>query len=286
MRARTIWLTLSWPLLTPAAVSASGPAPPLQLANVYRDDVDVGDYWVSEKYDGIRAFWNGSALVTRNGNHIHAPAWFVADWPAVPLDGELWIAHGQFEAVTAVVRDVAPDDEAWRRVRFMVFDLPSHAGAFNERLTALRSLVSTLSVTWVHAVAQWHVSDEPALMQKLAEIRVAGGEGLMLHRGDAPYHTQRSDDLLKLKMSEDAEARVIGYLPGKGKYQHVIGALQVERPDGLRFNLGTGFTDEQRRHPPTIGSWVTYAFHGTTAKGVPRFASFLRVREDGIRNSE
>jgi DNA ligase 1 len=285
MRARTVLLVLSWPLTTPVAFSASSPAPSLQLANIYRSDVDLGDYWISEKYDGIRAFWNGSALVTRNGNHIHAPAWFVAGWPAVPLDGELWIAHGQFETVAAVVRDVVPDD-AWRRVRFMVFDLPSHAGAFSERLKALHSLVSSLGGTWVHAVEQWHVNDEPALMQKLAEIRAAGGEGLMLRRADAPYHSKRSDDLLKLKAFEDAEARVIGYLPGKGKYEHLVGALQVERPDGLRFNLGTGFTDEQRRHPPAIGSWVTYAFHGTTSRGVPRFASFLRVREDGIRNSE
>jgi DNA ligase-1 len=44
--------------------------------------------------------------------------------------------------------------------------------------------------------------------------------------------------------------------------------------------LGTGFTDAQRAAPPAIGTWVTYRYRGTTDKGVPRFASFLRVRED------
>jgi DNA ligase-1 len=254
--------------------------PELMLANVYRTDIDLADYWVSEKYDGIRAYWDGSTLQTRNGNRIHAPEWFTAHWPQTPLDGELWIGRGQFEAVSAAVRDEIADDAAWRDVQYMVFDLPAHPGPFRLRLAALQALLSADSPSAPRVVPQWQVRDEHELLRQLDNIVASGGEGLMLHRGSSLYRAGRTDDLLKLKPYEDAEARVVGYVPGRGKYENMLGALQVERPDGLRFSLGTGFTDEQRRHPPAIGTWVTYAFHGLTANGVPRFARFLRVRTD------
>lgn len=261
---------------------AAQQAPPLMLANVFGDAgaVDFSDYWVSEKYDGIRAYWDGEQLLTRGGNRIHAPDWFVAGWPAEPLDGELWMGRGQFEAVSATVRDDKPNDAAWRQVRFMVFDLPANAGPFTQRLQALSALLLKLSIPWVEPVAQARVADRIELEKILGQIVAAGGEGLMLHRGSSGYRAERNDDLLKLKPYADAEARVLGYLPGNGKYLGMLGALQVERPDGLRFHLGTGFTDQQRRHPPPIGSWVTYSYHGVTAKGIPRFARFMRIRED------
>ncbi|MGH8175713.1 MAG: DNA ligase [Steroidobacter sp.] len=267
-------------LLGPAA-GAVHAAPPVLLANVYEHaDVDLSDYWVSEKYDGIRAWWDGEKLLTRAGNVIHAPPWFTQGWPLTPLDGELWIGRGQFEAVSATVRDATPDDAAWRKVKFMVFDSPTHAGVFDDRLTALTALLSEAAIASLQPVKQFKVIDQPALEAKLAEIIAGGGEGLMLHRGASHYRGERNDDLLKLKPYDDAEARVIGHTPGKGKYSGMLGALLVERADGLRFKLGTGFSDEQRRHPPPIGAWVTFTHHGVTAKGVPRFARFLRVREE------
>lgn len=275
-------ILLACGLLSPAvATTADYAAPPVLLANVYDDaDIDLADYWVSEKYDGIRAWWDGKRLLTRTGNVIHAPSWFTAGWPSTPLDGELWIGRGEFQTVSATVRDHVPDDDAWLRVRFMVFDTPAHGGVFNERLPVLNAFVSSLSIPWVQPVAQRKVADRDALEDLLREVVSGGGEGLMLHRGDSLYRAERNDDLLKLKPYEDAEAKVIGYTPGKGKYVGMLGALLVERSDGLQFRLGTGFTDEQRRDPPPIGSWVTYAYHGETANGVPRFARFVRIRED------
>ena len=120
-------------------------------------------------------------------------------------------------------------------------------------------------------------------MAQLDRMVKEGGEGLMLHRGDAPYRAARNDDLLKVKTHEDAEARVVGHVPGQGRHAGRMGALQVETPEGVRFRLGTGFTDAQREQPPALGTWVTYRFRGVSAKGVPRFASFLRVRPDSPR---
>jgi len=257
-------------------------APPMMLASAYDDagDVDLTDYWVSEKYDGVRAWWDGKRLLTRAGNIIHAPHWFTDSWPDAPLDGELWIGRGQFEAVTATVRDDAPDDAAWRKVRFMVFDLPAHSGVFTDRLNALNALLQNLAIAWVQPVPQLQATDPLTLEEKLRDLVAGGGEGLMLHRGASLYRTKRSDDLLKFKPYDDAEARVVGYTPGQGKYSGMLGALVVERADGAQFRIGTGFSDAQRRNPPLIGSWVTYAFDGVTARGVPRFARFLRVREE------
>ena len=102
----------------------------------------------------------------------------------------------------------------------------------------------------------------------------------MLHRQAALYRGQRSDDLLKLKPYDDAEARVVALVPGRGKYEGMMGALQVEMANGQRFKLGTGFTDSERQHPPEVGAWVTYRFRDMNPSGVPRFASFLRVAPD------
>ena len=248
------------------------------LANVYNDRTLLAAYWVSEKYDGVRGFWNGHQLVTRGGEVVHAPAWFTAGWPATPMDGELWAGRGHFSQAVSTVRQQTPDDAAWRDIRFMVFDLPAHPGTFTERTQAYQRLVSGLNQPWVQAVPQWRVDSHAALRAQLnARVR-AGAEGLMLHRADAPYRSGRSDDLLKVKLHADAEARVVGHVPGQGKYAGRLGALLVETPEGVRFKLGTGFTDAQRANPPPLGTQVTYRYRGLNDSGVPRFASFWRVR--------
>jgi DNA ligase 1 len=260
---------------------ATAEPPPLLLANDYEQtEVDLSRYWVSEKYDGVRAYWDGGQLLTRAGNTIHAPEWFTRGWPDTPLDGELWAGRGQFEQVTATVRDLDPDDTAWRQIQFMVFDMPAHGGTFNERLTTLRSVLESLDIDWMRAVLQSRVASEAVLDQQLEAIAAAGGEGLMLHREDSLYRAERSDDLLKLKPYQDADARVVAHLPGQGKYVGMLGALLVRGADGTQFRIGTGFTDEQRRQPPPVGSWVTYSYHNLTGRGIPRFARFLRVRPD------
>lgn len=269
-------LCLSAPLLP-----AADPAPPrLMLATVYQTGVEVSDYWISEKLDGVRGHWTGERLITRGGHPVDPPDWFTIGWPAVPMDGELWIGRGRFDEVSAIVRTEVPDDAAWRQVRFMVFDLPAHPGPFEARVMRMRSLLDETGIPWLRPVTQFRLDDAGELDARLDAIVDAGGEGLMLHHRDARHRIGRSDDLLKYKRHDDAEARVVGHTPGQGKYEGMLGALIVERPDGLRFRLGTGFTDAQRAAPPPIGSWVTYRYNGLTTNGVPRFARFLRIRHE------
>lgn len=274
------WLAMAALPALPALSAHAADAPALLLANVYRPGMPLADYWVSEKYDGVRGYWDGHTLHTRGGETVAAPSWFTAGWPATPMDGELWAGRGRFAHAQSTVRQQQPSDGAWRQMRFMVFDLPQHGGTFDERLPALNTLVAGIAQPWVQAVPQQRVASDVALQALLHRTVRAGGEGLMLHRGASLYQSGRSDDLVKLKTHEDTEARVVAHLPGKGKHAGRMGALLVEMPSGQRFKLGAGFSDADRDHPPAVGSWVTYRFRGTHDGGLPRFASFVRVRED------
>lgn len=256
-------------------------APPrLMLATDYREGVAVADYYVSEKLDGVRGHWDGRTLWTRGGNRIEAPEWFTAGWPRVPMDGELWIGRGRFEEASGIVRTLGGEHPGWREMRFMVFDLPAHEGAFEQRLAAMRALLAAASVAWLRPVEQTLVADEAELQARMRAVVDGGGEGLMLHHRDARYLAGRSVGVLKLKPFDDAEARVVGHTPGRGKYADMVGALVVERADGLRFRIGSGLTDALRAEPPPVGAHVTYRYSGHTAAGVPRFARFLRVRHE------
>lgn len=250
------------------------------LAQIYQQGIDVTHYLVSEKLDGVRAIWDGKQLKSRKGNVINAPAWFIKDLPNTPLDGELWLARGKFDELSGAVRKDIPIDAEWQNISYQIFELPNAKGDFNARVKRIAEIVKLANTPYLKAVAQFHVKNEAELNKKLKQVVANGGEGLMLHRADAEYITGRSNVLLKLKLLLDAEATVIAHLPGKGKYLGKLGALLVEAQDGIRFKLGTGFSDEQRDNPPKIGSLVTYTYLDKTKSGKPKFASFLRVRDE------
>lgn len=257
---------------------AGGPALALEplLARSAPAGIDPRGYLVSEKLDGVRALWDGQVLRFRSGRAVAAPAWFLALLPRHALDGELWMGRRTFDELSAAVRRSEPQDAEWRRVRYHVFELPEAAGTFEQRAQRLQTVAGGVVV----AVAQTRVGSHAELQARLRAVVQAGGEGLMLHRADAPVATGRSDWLLKLKPQHDAEATVVAHEPGKGRFAGVMGALELQTPEGIRFKLGTGFTDAQRRDPPPVGARVTYRYRDLTPAGKPRFASFLRVADD------
>lgn len=258
--------------------SAGLPAVALEplLARQAPANIDPSAYLVSEKLDGVRALWDGQVLSFRSGRPVAAPAWFLAALPRQPLDGELWMARRTFDALSATVRRAEPVDAEWRRVRYRVFELPAGEGSFAQRAEALKGMAGGV----VEPVEQMRLTSNAALRDKLKAVVAAGGEGLMLHRADAPLASGRSDLLLKLKALADAEAVVVGHEPGKGRFAGQLGALELQTPEGVRFKLGTGFSDEQRRNPPPVGATVTYRYRDLTPSGKPRFASFLRVADE------
>jgi DNA ligase 1 len=255
-------------------------SPAILLANVLSDDIDVTQYLVSEKYDGVRAIWDGRVLKFRSGRVVNAPAWFIAKLPAQSLDGELWLAREKFEKLSGIVRKNTPIDEEWRRLKYMVFELPDAPGTFAERAQRIREIVEVAKFPQLVAVLQTPIASRAELQKKFDVIVRDRAEGLMLHLASAPYSTGRSDVLLKLKPLLDTEARVVEHVPGNGKYKNMMGALRVEMLDGRQFNIGTGFSDEVRQNPPPVGALITYTYPGLTKTGLPRFAAFLRVREN------
>ena len=283
MRTHGLGLLSVWALtfvLQQIADAAESNAPALVLANELGPNIDPAKYLVSEKYDGARAIWDGKALRFRSGRPVSAPPWFIARLPAQALDGELWLARGRFDALSAIVRRAEPVDDEWRRVKYMIFELPNASGIFADRAQRIREITAQAKWPQLVAVDQFRVADRATLKRKLDAVVRGGGEGLMLHLADALYVTGRSDVLIKLKPLQDTEAVVIEHVPGKGKYQGMMGALRVRSPDGKQFMIGTGFTDEARKNPPPVGATVTYTYRGLTKTGLPRFASYLRVREN------
>ncbi len=274
----SLWAVLAClPAVAPAAQSN---APLLLLANELGPHVDPVKYLVSEKYDGVRALWDGKALRFRSGRAVSAPAWFIAKLPSQALDGELWLARGRFEALSGIVRKTQPRDDEWRQLKYMIFELPNAPGTFAERAQRIKDIVASAQWPQLITVEQSRVADRVALKSRLDEVVRGGGEGLMLHLADALYVTGRSDVLLKLKPLQDAEAVVIEQLAGKGKFQGMMGALRVKTPEGKVFQIGTGFTEAVRKNPPPVGTTITYTYRGLTKTGLPRFASYLRVHED------
>ena len=266
-------------LFGPATSAVAGEPPPLLLAKPYTDDIDVRDYWVSEKLDGVRAYWDGRRLLSRRGNVFQAPAWFTKGFPPHPLDGELWLGRGAFEATLSAVRKQRPVAAEWRQLSYQVFELPGAAGDFSQRLARLERIVAAVNSPYLKLIPQQRFANQAALQEKLDEVVAGGGEGLMLHRADSLYETGRGNALLKLKTYEDAEAVVIAHLPGKGRNLGRLGALLVEMPDGRQFKIGSGFSDQERENPPPVGALVTYKYYGLSRRGIPRFASFLRIRQ-------
>ena len=261
--------------------------PLLQLPTIYHKPKVVSTewiqhFWVSEKLDGIRGYWTGTKLLTKQGNLIKTPANFTKGWPNTPLDGELWINRGEFEQVSTIVNTKVPDKNLWQKIRFMIFDLPKHEGSFTQRIQAMKRIIKQTKSPNLAMIEQIKVTSLPMLDTLLNQITQLNGEGLMLHHEKALYNVGRSKHLMKLKKHNDAEAIVIAYIEGKGKYQKKLGSLLVKTPEGLTFKIGSGFTDKQRINPPKIGSTITFKYYGKTNRGVPKFASFIRVRKTGI----
>jgi DNA ligase-1 len=274
----------------PVAVPASGvpghsvqtpPAslPAIMLAKYWQADLDPASFLVSEKLDGVRALWDGHALRFRSGRMIAAPAWFTAALPATPLDGELWLGRGSFDRLSGIVRRSTPVDAEWHELRYMIFDLPGESGAFSARALRIAELLAGARLEWLQPVEHWRVSDRMVLQEQLLQKVAVGAEGLVLHRADALWQPGRSDALRKLKPVPDDDARVVAVLPGKGRHAGRMGSLLLQMPNGKRFALGSGFSDAQRQMPPPPGSLVTYRYRDHTPGGLPRFASFLRLRE-------
>ncbi len=246
--------------------------PNLLLLKTYKDQNITG--WVmSEKLDGIRAYWDGKHLISRGGKIIYAPKWFTKSYPPFEIDGELWTKRGDFENISSIVRDKKPSKE-WEAVKHYIFEVPNAQGGLFERLKKLKPYEGQT----IKIIKQIPIKDKMHLKLFLEEIEQKGGEGLVIRDPNTPYINKRTSKVLKVKTFQDAECKVLGYTKGKGKYKGLIGAIRCQLDNGTEFKIGTGLSDAERANPPKIGEMVTFQYQKFTKYGKPRFPVFLRVR--------
>jgi DNA ligase-1 len=264
--------------LPPPKPEKADEAPGVLLAEAWDNETNLAGWWMSEKLDGVRAYWDGKRFLSRQGNVFVAPPWFLDGLPDFPLDGELWMGRKTFQSAVGIVKS-RPDE--WKQLRYVVFDAPAHGGEFELRLRFLGDLLARLALPYTQLHEQQQCKSLDHLRAELGRVEALGGEGLMLRQPGSRYEAGRSSTLLKVKTFHDAEGRVVGHLPGEGKHKGRVGSLRVEMANGLIFSVGTGLSDAERINPPPVGSLITYRYQELTDGGVPRFPSYVGIRRDG-----
>jgi len=251
----------------------------LMLPQVYSDQVDVTGWLMSEKLDGVRGYWDGKQILSKNGNVFYPPEAFIADLPPFPLEGELWGGRGTFAQTVSTVKQQLPHN-GWLQLKFAIFDVPKAFGGFTARLAKANDWFTAHPSSYAFVIPQVTIRDQTQLQQELQRIEKLGGEGLIVRMPEAFYSAGRSPEILKVKNYQDAEAIVVAHVPGKGRNEGRLGSLLVALADGTRFKIGSGFSDAERESPPQIGAVVTFRFYGNYPSGIPKFPSFLRIRLD------
>ena len=265
-------------ILLSASLTAAA-APALQHADTYTGNEAVAGWFMSEKLDGIRGYWTGDKLLTRKGQPIHAPEWFTKSLPPFALDGELWRRRSDFSFVQNTVMDGIPSED-WRQITYNIFEVPKAPGDFPARLSKARAWFDTHPAPHVRIIEQMECKGPDHLNSFLAAIESSGGEGVIIKNPTLPFHSGRSPYILKVKSFSDMEGEVIAHNSGKGQFGNMMGSLSLRLENNVEFKLGTGFTIKERKNPPPVGSIVTFKHQGFTKNGIPRFASFLHVRND------
>jgi len=246
--------------------------PELFLLNVYSKDKNITNWYMSEKYDGVRAYWDGKKLISRGGKVFKVPKFFLKDFPKHKLDGELWTKRGDFSSVVSIVKQKSPTND-WKKVKYMVFEVPEADGNLTQRLSLVKE------TAYIKLIKQIKVRDKKHLEEFLKDIEKKGAEGVVVRDGSLAYYVGRDDNALKVKSYIDDECEVVGYNKGHGRNDGLIGSLSCRMKNMQVIKIGSGLNDKQRKLPPKIGSIITFKYYGLTSKGNPRFPVFLRVRD-------
>ena len=259
-------------LLLPFILFASKPN--LLLLETYKDQ-NISGWVMSEKLDGIRAYWDGKNLISRGGKIINPPKWFIKNYPPFEVDGELWSKRGDFENISSIVRDKIPS-ENWKQISHYIFEVPNAKGGLFNRLDKVKPYEND----HLKVLEQIFIKDKNDLKEFLKSIENKKGEGVVVRDPNKPYIDKRTSSALKVKSFHDTECKVIGYTKGKGKFENMMGSVICKLPNSIEFKIGSGFSKKERIYPPKIGTIITFKYKEFTKYGKPRFPVYLRVRVD------
>ena len=245
--------------------------PELFLLKNYKKDMNVTSWYMSEKLDGVRAYWDGGKLTSRSGKILSAPKFFIKDFPTHELDGELWSKRGDFSNISSIVNRKKAHN-GWKNLTYNIFEVPHAKGTLLDRLAKVKES------KYLRLIPQIRVKDKKHLNSFLQSVEAKSGEGIVVRDTSLLYYTGRTKDALKVKSYIDAECEVIGYNKGQGKYKGVVGSLVCKMPNKQVIKIGSGLNENQRVTPPKIGAIITFKYYGLTSKGNPRFPIFLKEK--------
>jgi DNA ligase-1 len=247
--------------------------PNLLLLKTYKDQ-NISGWVMSEKLDGIRAYWDGKNMRFRSGKIIHTPKYFTKDYPSFELDGELWTKRKDFENISSIVRDTIPNERKWKEIKHYIFEVPNAKGNLFQRLSLAKKYENNI----IKIIPQIKISNIKSMKKYLRDLENKGAEGIVVRDANAKYINKRTSKALKIKSFKDDECTIIGYTKGKGKFKNSIGALKCRLKNGIEFKVGSGLTNKLRLSPPKIGTIITFKYQNLTKYNKPRFPVYLRVR--------
>ncbi len=251
--------------------------PNLFLLKTYDKNLDVIDWVMSEKLDGIRGFWDGKELVSRGGHAFNPPKFWTDGFPNFEIDGELWTKRGDFERISSIVRQKTPDNR-WEVVSFNIFEVPNQKGNLLERLDVLRAYLKQHPSKILKVIKQVPIKSKQQLNHFLEKVLDNKGEGVVVRHPKMPYQTGCLSNALKVKRYRDEECVVIEILSGKGKYKGKMGSVKCKTKKGFIIKIGSGFADVQRENPPIIGSEITFKYYGLTKNKKHKYPVFLKIK--------
>lgn len=247
----------------------------IQKPKIYDENIHhINNWYMSEKLDGIRAYWNGKELLTKNGNKIYAPLWFTKNFPPFKLDGELWTKREDFENIQNIVLDKNPTME-WEKISYNIFEVPEGKGKFDERLKIIKTWLEKEPNQYIKIIPQIICKNKEHLNSYLMDLLSKKAEGIILKNPNKEYFIGRNENILKVKKFFDMEGLVININYNKNNQ---FKSLVVKIDNGIIFNLGGGFSKKEKENPPKIGDIVSFKYYNFTKYGKPKFASFLRIR--------
>jgi DNA ligase-1 len=247
--------------------------PQLLLLNTYKDQ-NTTNWVMSEKLDGIRGFWDGKQLLSRSGKVIHAPKWFIKDYPTFEIDGELWTKRDDFDTISSIVRDKIPSNE-WKNIKHYIFEVPNAKGNLFQRLAKVKPFENE----YIKILPQISIQNKAHQENYLKEIEAKKGEGIVVRDPNTLYINKRTSSALKVKNFKDSECKILGYTNGNGKYFGKVGAIICQLSNKKEFKIGSGMNDNFRKNPPKLGTEITFKYQNITKNGKPRFPVYLRIRE-------
>lgn len=244
---------------------------------------------VQPKYDGVRCTISKDAegihILSRKGkpyNVPHLKEWACKNEHLLPLDGELY-NHKElsFQEITSAVKrlsDITP------KIRYVVYDRPIEGPNNNDRWEQLQSDFKDLPKD---SPCYLSTSELCFNMEQVWEFHKKcveqGYEGAIIRNVNGKYEFGfRSNDLIKLKVFDDAEFRIIDVVEATGRDKGTAifvcecgtGTFNV-KPQGTRELRAEYFRDRKK----LLGKMVTIQYQGLSDDGIPRFPSAVAIRD-------